>query len=324
MKKILAVILTAALTLAVLAGCAGEKGGSEQNKKLKIIATIFPEYNWLQHITKGMDNVELTMLMDSGADMHSFQPTADDIYRISSSDLFVYTGGESDKWVADVLKSAPRVTAVNLMETLGDRAKQEEVKEGMEADEDEGEDKEDEGIGYDEHIWLSLKNAGVLCQSLCDKLAEKDSAHKDEYRANTQAYVASLNKLDKKYAETVKSAKYDTLIFADRFPFRYLTDDYNLKYYAAFVGCSAETEASFKTVKFLADKLNALKLPALCTIEGNDKKIAKTVMDTAGAKNTQIITLDSMQSTVLSDNAKQTDYLTIMEKNLDAIRQALN
>ena len=321
-KGLLSVIIAAIFVLSAFSGCAGEKTATDKNGKFKIIATLFSEYDWLKNITKDVDGVELTMLMDSSADLHSFQPTADDIYKISSCDMFVYTGGESDKWVADVLKTAPGVKAVNLMETLGEKAKQEEVVEGMESEkEEEGEGEEEPE--YDEHIWLSLKNAKHLCQSLCDKLTEFDSAHKSAYAANTKAYIASLDKLDSDYASAVKGAKFDTLIFADRFPFRYLTDDYNLKYYAAFVGCSAETEASFETVKFLADKLTELKLPALCTIEGSDKKIAKTVIQTAGAENTQIVTLNSIQSVDLSDGAKNNSYLEIMKDNLNALKQAL-
>lgn len=320
MKRLFSVIMTAVLVLTAFSGCAGGKNATDKNGKFKIIAALFSEYDWLKNITKDVDGVELTLLMDSSTDMHSFQPTADDIYKISSCDMFVYTGGESDKWVADVLKTAPNVKAVDLMETLGEKAKQEEVIEGMEGEEENGEENEPE---YDEHIWLSLKNAKHLCQSLCDKLTEYDSAHKSAYAANTKAYIASLDKLDSDYASAVKGAKFDTLIFADRFPFRYLTDDYNLNYYAAFVGCSAETEASFETVKFLADKLTELKLPALCTIEGSDKKIAKTVIQTAGAENTQIVTLNSIQSVDLSDGAKNNSYLEIMKDNLNALKQAL-
>lgn len=322
MKRLFSVIMTAVLVLTAFSGCAGGKNATDKNGKFKIIAALFSEYDWLKNITKDVDGVELTLLMDSSTDMHSFQPTADDIYKISSCDMFVYTGGESDKWVADVLKTAPNVKAVNLMETLGEKAKQEEVVEGMEAEEEEKEEGGEEPE-YDEHIWLSLKNAKLLCQSLCDKLTESDSAHKSAYAANTKAYIASLDKLDSDYTSAVKGAKYDTLIFADRFPFRYLTDDYNLKYYAAFVGCSAETEASFETVKFLADKLTELKLPALCTIEGSDKKIAKTVIQTAGAKNTQILTFNSIQSVDLSGGAKNNSYLEIMKENLNALKQAL-
>ena len=320
MKRLFSVIMTAVLVLTAFSGCAGGKNATDKNGKFKIIAALFSEYDWLKNITKDVDGVELTLLMDSSTDMHSFQPTADDIYKISSCDMFVYTGGESDKWVADVLKTAPGVKAVDLMETLGEKAKQEEVVEGMEGEKENGEENEPE---YDEHIWLSLKNAKHLCQSLCDKLTEYDSAHKSAYAANTKAYIASLDKLDSEYSSAVKGAKFDTLIFADRFPFRYLTDDYNLKYYAAFVGCSAETEASFETVKFLADKLTELKLPALCTIEGSDKKIAKTVIQTAGAENTQIVTLNSIQSVDLSDGAKNNSYLEIMKDNLNALKQAL-
>lgn len=319
MKKLTALLLAVLISAGSLAGCGGSQ---KQDGKFKIIATIFPEYDWVKNITKGVDSVEVSMLMDSGADLHSFQPTADDIYQTTSCDVFVYTGGESDKWVADALKSAPKVTALSVMELMGDRAKEEQVVEGMQTEEEEEHEFKDE-TEYDEHVWLSVKNAETLCQKICDTLCEKDSANKAQYTANTKAYIESLDKLDKAYESAVKSAKHDTLLFADRFPFRYLTDDYDLKYYAAFVGCSAETEASFETIKFLADKLNEKKLPAVLTIDGSDQKIAQTVISTAGAKNVDILTLDSMQSKTAKDAQSGVTYLKLMEQNLEVIKKAL-
>lgn len=323
MKKITALLLAALLAACCTAGCGSSQ---KQDGKFKIIATIFPEYDWVKNITNGVDSTEVSLLMDSGADLHSFQPTADDIYKITSCDVFVYTGGESDKWVDDALKNAPKVTALSMMELMGDRAKEEEVVEGMQSEKEDKEDKEHEHkeeTEYDEHVWLSLKNAKTLCQKICDTLCEKDGANKDKYSANTKEYIASLDKLDKSYEKAVKDAKYDTLLFADRFPFRYMTDDYNLKYYAAFVGCSAETEASFETVKFLADKLNEKKLPAVITIDGSDQKIAKTVINTAGAKDVSILTLDSMQSKTAKDVQDGVTYTKLMEQNLETVKKAL-
>ena len=244
MKKILALVVSLVLALGVLAGCSGN---NQTNSKLKAIVTISPVYDWVKNIVGDSSGVELSLLADSGVDMHSFQPTAKNITDISACDVFIYVGGESDEWVEDVLKEAvnKEMVAVNLLDALGSDAKAEELVEGMQGE--EGGEEE-----LDEHIWLSLKNADKLCGVIADKLGAKDKDNQKLYQDNAAAYCKKLQKLDGEYAQACKAAKYDTLIFADRFPFRYLTEDYKLKYYAAFSGCSAESEASFKTLAFLA------------------------------------------------------------------------
>ena len=316
MKRIISVLLCAVVLIAAFAGCGSAKSGS--GKQLKIIATIYPEYEWVKQIVGDVDNVEVDLLLDKGVDLHSFQPTAKDIINISSSDVFIYVGGESDKWVDDVLKEAQNkdIKALNLIEALGDMAKEEKTVEGMQS-EDEGEEDEKE---IDEHIWLSVKNASKLCKSIADTLGEKDPDNKETYSKNSEAYIAKLNELDGQYEQACKSAKNNTLIFADRFPFRYLTDDYKLKYYAAFSGCSAESGASFKTLVFLANKLDELKLNKLIIIDGSDKKIADAVIDTAKTKDVEVLTLNSMQSAVGDDDT----YLSIMQSNLEVLKKALN
>ena len=315
MKRILAALLAAVILIAAFTGCSSVKKGSG---KLKIITTIFPEYEWVKNVIGDTDGIELSLLLDSGVDMHSYQPTADDIVNISSCDVFIYVGGESDKWVDDALKTATNkdMLAIDLLDELGSSVKEEEVIEGMEAVDEE----ESGELEYDEHVWLSLKNASTLCQIIADKLGEKDGAHKDAYEKNAKEYIAKLNELDGKYSEMCKSAKNNTLIFADRFPFRYMTDDYNLKYYAAFTGCSAESEASFKTIVFLAEKLDELKLDKLIVIDGSDKKVAKAVADTALTDPVNLLTLNSMQSAI--DDGET--YLSIMENNLEVLTDALN
>ena len=316
MKKVLSIIICAALMLAVFAGCGAKKPSGD---KLHIIATIYPEYEWVKQITEGADNVEVSLLLDSGADLHNFQPSVKDITDISSSDVFVYNGGESDEWVDSVLSNAQNkdMLALDLMELLGDKAKEETAVEGMETEEHEEEEDEKE---YDEHIWLSLKNASFLCQKIADRLSEKDPDNKDTYAKNAKAYIEKLNKLDAEYEQTCSSAKNDTLIFADRFPFRYMTDDYKLNYYAAFSGCSAQSDPKFETIVFLANKLDELKLDHLMIIDGSDDKLAKSVIDAAKTKDVKILTLNSMQSAV-GDNST---YLGIMEDNLKALKEALN
>ena len=319
MKRLTALILAVFMAVTVFAGCSSAP--AKDNGKLKIVTTIFPEYDWVSNITAGAENVDLTLLLENGADLHNYQPTAEDIVKISNCDVFIYVGGESDKWVNDALKGAvnKEMTVINLLDELGTKAKEEETVEGMQGDSDKKEDEPE----LDEHVWLSLKNASLLCGKISDKLSEKNAENKEIYSKNTEEYLKKLNELDAQYKSVRDTAKYDTLIFADRFPFRYMLDDYNLKYYAAFSGCSAESEASFETVAFLSKKLDELKLPALMKIDGSDGKIANTVLQTSNQKNAKILELDSMQSVSKQEIEGGKTYLDIMKNNLDVFTQAV-
>lgn len=321
MKKILALLLALWIPAAVLSGCVPQDDSAASNK-LNIVTTIFPAYDWVREILGAeTDRAEITMLLDSGVDLHSYQPTVDDIVKISDCDLFLYVGGESDGWVDDALKNAPNKErkVIRLLDVLGDSAKAEETVAGMQEEEHDHEEEAE----YDEHIWLSLKNAQVLVVAISEALQETDPARKDTYAANAAAYVEKLSALDGEYRAAVNSGKYKTLLFGDRFPFRYLADDYGLDYYAAFPGCSAETEASFETVSFLAGKMDALRLPCVLTIEGTQHKIAETIVQNTAQKNQQILTMDSMQAVTANDAASGVSYLSIMEKNLSVLKKAL-
>ncbi|MEA4921019.1 MAG: metal ABC transporter substrate-binding protein [Clostridiaceae bacterium] len=328
MKKIIS-LLTALIIAAGLAGCSSSsqnaKSGadeSENAEKLHVVCTIFPQYDWVHEIMGNSDNAELTLLLDNGVDLHNYQPTADDIIKISDCDLFIYVGGESDAWVDDALKEAVNkdMVVLNLMDILGDKIKEEEVVEGMESEE-HGHGEEPE---YDEHVWLSLKNAETICDAITDALCGLDPSQADTYKANNTAYTDKLKALDSSYSDTVKAARLDTLLFGDRFPFRYLVDDYGLNYYAAFVGCSAETEASFETVIFLAGKEDELNLPAVLVIDNSDQKIANAVISNTAGKNQKILIMDSMQSVTKADIEGGANYLDIMRANLDVLHDALN
>lgn len=325
MKKNIVLFLTTVFMVVFLVACGSENEKEEKNAdSLQIVTTIFPEYDWVKEILgENPANAEITMLLDNGVDLHSYQPTADDILKISTCDLFIYVGGESDEWVENALKEATNkdMVVINLLDTLGDSVKEEEVTEGMQ--EEEEEDGEEEEIEYDEHVWLSLKNADVLCDKIADTLEQIDPDHAELYESNVTDYKKKLSVLDKEYENAVSSATVKTLLFGDRFPFRYLVDDYGLSYYAAFVGCSAETEASFETVTFLAKKLDELSLSCVMTIEGTDHKIAETIIQNTKSKNQQILTLDSMQSTTSQDVDSGTTYLSIMKKNLEVLKEAL-
>ena len=510
MKKMIPLFLVLTMVVGLLAGCgkknAAETGESDSNK-LSVVTTIFPEYDWVKEILGDKaESTDLTMLLDNGVDLHSYQPTADDIVKISDCDLFIYVGGESDGWVEDALKESTNkdMKVIDLLEVLGDSVKTEETVEGMQETEhahdhskevstfedhevqdrslsdwagswqsaypfaldgtldgafaamaEEGEMTADEYktyyqngyktditniniegdhiaftyedgkkvgsdykyIGYyiqnwstgtkaamyrfeavdrtsgapvyiefndhmiesaapehfhirmsnesfdaivdpekswptffpadmtgedlcehmeghghdhdheeeaDEHVWLSLKNAKTLVRAISDALQELDPDNKDTYAANTSAYIEKLSALDGAYQSAVDGAARKTVLFGDRFPFRYLVDDYGLSYYAAFAGCSAESEASFETVSFLAKKVDELKLPCVLTIEGKNHKIAETIVENTAEKNQKILTMDSMQSTTSEDVANGTTYLSVMEQNLSVLKEALD
>ena len=313
----------------------------DANKKFSVVCTIFPEYDWIRQLVGDKkDNYEITYLLDKGVDLHSYQPTAEDIAKIANCDLFVYVGGESDGWVNDALKESKndKMQVVNLLETLGKNVKPEEVVEGMQEEDEHDHDHEDadhdhedkdhdhhheEETEYDEHVWLSLRNATALVNTLAEKLQTIDPENKDYYATTAADYTAKLGDLDSRYLATIKKAKVKTVLFGDRFPFRYLVDDYGLKYYAAFVGCSAETEASFETVAFLAKKTDDLKLKSVLVIENSDQKIAKKIVETTKDKNQNIVVLNSMQSVTNDDIANGATYLSIMESNLKALASAL-
>ena len=332
MKKIITLMLVAILAVCALSGCGTSKSGEDKNdKKIKIVTTIFPEYDWVMQILGDKaDKADVTMLLDKGVDIQSYQPSTADIAKISEADVFIYVGGESDEWVEDVLKEAKnkKLKVINLMDVMGDKAKEEEVKEGMQPEEEEHAEeakdgKEEEEVEYDEHVWLSLKNAKIFTKKIADVLSEIDKDDAKTYQANYESYAKKLDDLDKKYADAVASAKNKTLVFGDRFPFRYLVNDYGLDYYAAFVGCSAESEASFETVTFLAKKIDELGLGNVLTIEGKNHKIAKTVVDNTKNKDQKVLTMDSMQSTTSKDVKDGATYLGIMEKNLEVLKEAL-
>lgn len=511
--KIITVLMTVMLVIGVLTGCTNkdsngsgtdtqvnhENNNNKENKKFNVVSTIFPQYDWVRQIIgENSDNYELTLLLNNGVDLHNYQPTTDDIIKISTCDMFIYVGGESDSWVEDILKNSLNedMVVINLLDVLGDSVKEEEIKEGMEHDHDhthgsevfedeevadrllsdwagkwqsvypylldgtlnevlehkagEGEMTVDEyyeyyvtgyetdaekieindntitfyknsvastatyeykgfeiltyesgskGVRYqfeaigdtngaprfvqfsdhmiepnksehfhiyfgnegfaalleemdnwptyyeeglsgaeivedmiahehetelDEHVWLSLKNAKVITSFITDQLKGLDAANASIYENNRNAYHKELDALDTRYQEVTENAACKTLLFGDRFPFRYLVDDYGLDYYAAFSGCSAETEASFETIIFLANKVDELELKNIMVIETSDQSIAKTISQSTKGKNHSIFTLDSMQSVTNSDIASGVSYLSIMDSNLDVLKDVLN
>lgn len=300
-----------------------------ESDKIQVVSTIFAGYDWAREIIgENQDDYELTYLLDKGVDIHSFQPSAADISKIKNADVFIYVGGESDEWVADVLKESTndKMQVINLVGILGDKALDEEVKEGMEDDHDHEEEHEgdhDHEHVKDEHVWLSLKNAQVYVQEIGKALVSIDAKNAEALAQNEELYMEELALLDGAYQLAADKAKVKTVLFGDRFPFRYLVDDYGLDYYAAFVGCSTDTEASFETVTFLAKKTDELALNNILTIENSDQKLAKTISENTSGKSQNLITLDSLQSVSKKDIEAGKSYLGVMTENLGVLQAAL-
>jgi len=361
-------ILIISMTSLAFTGCQAQP---EKSAKLNIVTTIFPEYDWVMNVLGDQaSSANTSMLLDSGVDLHSFQPTAADIIKISTCDLFIYVGGESDAWVEDALKEATndQMIVINLLDVLSDTVKEEEVKEGMQTEDEDAEhvhtednveskadisnnctdktdsltynstdkadslngdgheehDHDGESPEYDEHVWLSLKNAVSCVEAIRDALNSLDAAHADTYAANSSAYISELHALDERYQSVVDQGSRKTVLFGSRFPFRYMVDDYDLDYYAAFVGCSAESEASFETIAFLAGKVDELHLPYVLTLVGDDTKIAETIISATTSKTAQVLALDSMQAITAKDIQNGVTYLSIMETNLTTLASALS
>lgn len=333
----MACLVMISVCIGTLTGCTD----TQQIKKegvIQVICTTFPAYDWTREIVgDGISNVEVSLLVENGADLHSYQATAADIAKISSCDVLVYVGGESEKWIEDVINknTNPNMKAICLMNEVGDDILVEELVEGMQGhdhDEDDAAEKYDDDHKdgnsnvqeYDEHVWLSLENAKDICESIKNAMCMADQGNADIYEVNYRDYAMKLEKLDEKYEDMIEKAKRNTILFGDRFPFRYLVEDYDLNYYAAFQGCSAETEASFETIAFLAGKLDSEKIPVVLVIENSPSQIAETIIANTTAKNHEILTINSMQSVSKEDMESGVTYLGVMEDNLEVLNRALN
>lgn len=350
MKNRILLLLAFLLCMGQIIGCSQTEptkinaDEAADQDRVSIVCTTFPSYDWTRELLKDCkEEAELTLLVDNGVDLHSYQPTAEDIIKIGNADVLIYVGGESDGWISEALpKNKNKETIViNLLEELGEGAKIEEMVEGMQEDDHEhemeneeehiGEDEEEPGEHtenhqeeYDEHIWLSLKNAAVLVGRISDALQSVSPENSQQVEKNEAAYIEKLEELDRRYEQVVAESSFNTLVFGDRFPFRYLTDDYQLNYYAAFSGCSAETEASFDTIAFLSKKVDEINTPSIMVIESSDQKIAETVKQNTKEKNQRILVINSIQSVTREDINSGFTYIQAMEDNLAVLNQALN
>ena len=327
MKKIFKVLLASIFMLC---------GASAFAAKKSIVCVTYPEYDWVMNILGSKaSGFNVTLLQKNGTDLHSYQPSVKDIASISSCDMLVYVGGESNEWIEKALSNAKNknMVVVNMMEVLGDKVKEEEFVEGMQGEEHEHEHEhehhhdahhhDEDEVEYDEHVWLSLKNAVVIVNHLSGKIQSLDSANSSVYKSNAASYVKQISDLDREYEKAVATSSKKTVLFGDRFPFRYLVDDYGLSYFAAFVGCSAESEASFETITFLSKKVDELGLKSVLTIEKSDKKIARTIISNTKGKNQEVLEMDSLQSVTEADIKGGRNYLSAMKKNLDVLKTAL-
>jgi zinc transport system substrate-binding protein len=314
MKKLFSIALLALLIVSALAGCAAKNTPAESDK-LSVVATIFAPFDFARQVAG--DNVNLTMLLPPAGESHSFEPTPRDIITIQNSDVFIYVGGESDDWVNNILDSmdTSKMKIITLMDCV--EVVEEEVIEGMqeEAEEESGEPE------FDEHVWTSPRNAKLIAQKFADAFAEVDPENADNYEANCAAYLEKLDELDANFQAVVDGAVRKTLVFGDRFPFRYFADAYGLNYFAAFPGCSTETEASAATVAFLIDKVKAEKIPVIFHIELSNSKIADTIADATGAKTLELHAAHNISK---ADFENGVTYLEIMTKNVASLKEALN
>ena len=318
MKKLICILLGLGLLLLLPGGCAREQtpDSADTTGKINIVSTIFAPYDFAREIAG--DYAAISMLVPPGTESHSYEPSPQDIIKVQNCDIFIHIGGESDAWVREILQSVDTgdVEIVTLLDCAD--AVQEEFVDGMQRDEH---DHGDDPASYDEHIWTSPKNAMRIVQKLTNVLCQADGAHAAVYQDNAAAYLVQLEKLDTCFAEIVDTGVRKTIVFGDRFPFRYFTDAYGLDYFAAFPGCAAETEASAATVAFLIDKINQEKIPVVFHVELSSKRMAQVISDATGA---HVQLFHACHNVTHDELAGGATYLSLMYANADNLRAALS
>lgn len=310
MKRV-SLLSTSLFVLAVVLFLSSCRTAVPASDKITIITTIFPQYDFVRHIVG--DQAEVIMLLRPGAESHSYEPPPRDIIKIKNSSAFIYIGGESDQWAKKILDSmdTSKMTIITLLDCVP--AVREELVEGMQPE-------EEESTAYDEHIWTSPRNAKLIVEKITVALCALDSANAAEYQRNAENYLSDLNELDKEFRILVKDAKRKTLIFGDRFPFRYFVDEYGLKYFAAFPGCSTETEVTPATLRFLIDKVRQEEIPVIFHIELSNQKVAQAIAEATGA---QVRQLHSVHNIIREDFQNGLGYLDFMRQNIAVLREAL-
>ena len=335
MKKFIYMFGTFVLGAALFSGCGSQTTPIEEGAdKVSVVCTTFPQYDWVMNLLgDAAEEFEVSLLVKNSADIHNYQPSVQDMIAMKEAALFLYVGGESDAWVEDLMKADTTLSdkSVSLVAALGDEVLVEEIVEGMEHDHEHedgsqhqpGKEHVYDSETLDEHVWLSLENAEILCQYISGRLQELAPDEAEGIAAKTAEYVSQLHQLDEAYQQMVDESAHNALIFGDRFPFRYLTEDYDLEYYAAFAGCNAEVEAGFDTIIGLAGKVDESKVPCVLVLDGSDRSLAEAILQAAGNSEKEILTLDSMQSVSWEDILQGANYLDIMRANLEVLRKAL-
>ncbi len=311
MKRIVFAVTAILCGSTTLFGC--DIAEKPDDPTLSIVCTIFPAYDWVREIVGDIPNISITLLCDKGSDLHSYQPTVSDMVQVQNADVLILVGAETDAWIAE--DAGTETTTILLLDYA--QTKEEVFTEGMQAKRHADDDED----SVDEHVWLSLRQAERICDGICDTLAEKDRYNADTYRENTRNYQAELAALDVQYSDTLCADS--CILVADRFPFLYLADDYQLTYYAAFQGCNAEAEVSFSTLVTLSEKAKENDISTIFITETGDTKMADTIAETAGI-TPEIVTLYAMESITQKELDEGVTYLSRMTENLEILCRALN
>ena len=316
LKRFLTLTTSLLILLSLISGCSTVSGNDDSDGKVKVVTTIFPQYDFVREIAG--DSVSLTMLLPPGSESHSFEPTPQDMIKIQNCDIFIYVGGRSDSWAEKILESVDTsgITLITLMNLVEIRT--EEIVEGMEDDHDPEHDHDEQE--YDEHVWTSPENTKLIVQKISDALCEADTENAELFRRNTEEYLGKLDTLDAAFHDVVNNSARKTLVFGDRFPFRYFADAYGLNYFAAFPGCASDTEASAATIGFLIDKVKEEKIPVVFHIEFSNQKMVNTISEETGAK---VMLFHSCHNVSRDDIAKGANYLDLMAQNVEALKEAL-
>lgn len=308
-KIIIALIVTLVASLGMIAFLTHKNA---EDKKFSIVTTNFPAYDFARAVAG--DQAQIKMLLKPGVDMHSYEPSPEDIIDIENCSLFIYTGGESDEWVEGILENTRNINTLRMMDAV--KPVKEEIVEGIEPEE---EDKEE--VEYDEHVWTSLRNAQLIIGTIQNRLSEIYPDERASFAQNSANYKAKLADLDQKFQSIVNNSSRRTLVFGDRFPLRYFVDDYNLEYFAAFPGCSEQNEASSKTISYLVNKIKTEEIPVVLKIELTSDDIAQTIANETGAK---VLVFSAAHNISAEDFENGRTYADIMEANLAVLEEALN
>ena len=324
MKRFISIIAVCAL-LTVLTACGNVQTEGNNKKGLSVVATMFAEYDFAKQVIGENGTVE--MLMPPGGEIHSYEPTPQDIISIKNADIFIYGGGESDSWLDTVLESADaeNLEIISMMDVC--ELYEEEAVDGMESDHKHDEtcdheaEEEHHHTEYDEHVWTSPVNAVKIIEKITETACRLDEENSGEYKRNSEEYIKKINGLHKQFGEAVNGSERKLMVFADRFPFRYFAEEYGLDYSAAFPGCSHDTEPSAKTIQYLIDKIKAEGIPVIFTIENSDRNVAETISGETGAK---VLEFHSCHNITKSELENGVTYVDLMERNLKNLKEALN